>query len=149
MNEKSNIMVKYREFILYTAVGVSATALNWITYSILVSFLPMIVANAMSWAVTAIYTFLANKIYVFHSMSFEGKIVRKELFAFLTSRGITGVLEVVAQPQLYAWGMNRPLFGVEGLEAKITVCVILSIVNYVSTKLFVFRSDDAKTMESV
>lgn len=149
MNEKSNIMVKYKEFILYTAVGVSATALNWVTYSILVSFLPMIMANAMSWAATAVYTFLANKVYVFHSRSFEGKVVRRELFAFLTSRGITGMLEVVLQPQLYAWGMNKPLFGVEGLEAKITVCVLLSIVNYISTKLFVFRSHGAKTMESV
>ena len=59
------------------------------------------------------------------------------------------MLEVVAQPQLYAMGMDQPLFGVEGLEAKITVCVILSIINYISTKLFVFRENDTKTMESI
>lgn len=140
---------KYREFILYTTVGVSATAINWITYSILVAFMPMIIANALSWGITVIYTFVTNKIYVFHSLSFERKIVCKELITFLASRGITGVLEVVAQPQLYAMGMNKPLFGVEGLEAKVTVCIILSIVNYISTKLFVFRENDTKTMESI
>ena len=59
------------------------------------------------------------------------------------------MLEVVAQPQLYAMGMDQPLFGVEGLEAKKTVCVILSIINYLSTKLFVFRENDTKTMESI
>lgn len=36
MNAKSSS--KYREFILYTTVGVSATAINWITYSVLVAF---------------------------------------------------------------------------------------------------------------
>ena len=143
MNAKSSS--KYREFILYTTVGVSATAINWITYSVLVALVPMIIANAMSWAITVIYTFVTNKIYVFHSLSFERKIV----CTFLASRGVTGVLEVVAQPQLYAMGMDQPLFGVEGLEAKITVCVILSIINYISTKLFVFRENDTKTMESI
>lgn len=147
MNAKSSS--KYREFILYTTVGVSATAINWITYSVLVAFVPMIIANAMSWAITVIYTFVTNKIYVFHSLSFERKIVCKELITFLASRGVTGVLEVVAQPQLYAMGMDQPLFGVEGLKAKITVCVILSIINYISTKLFVFRENDTKTMESI
>ena len=60
MNAKSSS--KYREFILYTTVGVSATAINWITYSVLVAFVPMIIANAMSWAIRYMFftVFLLN-----------------------------------------------------------------------------------------
>lgn len=149
MHMNQNFMEKHKEIILYTVVGVSAVVVNWLLYSFFVAFQPMVMANTLSWAITVVFTFITNKIFVFQSMCFERSVVRKEAITFLTSRGVTGFLEVVAQPQLYAWGMDRPLFGVDGLEAKITVCVILSIVNYLSTKLLVFREQDAKRMESV
>lgn len=149
MHMNQNFIEKHKEIILYTVVGVSAVVVNWLLYSFFVAFLPMVVANTLSWAITVVFTFIINKIFVFQSMCFERSVVRKEAITFLTSRGVTGFLEVVAQPQLYTWGMDRPLFGVDGLEAKITVCVILSIVNYLSTKLLVFRQPDAKRIESV
>lgn len=147
--QTDNFWEKHKEFILYVVLGVSAVGLNWLLYSMLIVFMPMILANSLSWAITVVFAFITNKIYVFHSMCFERSVLRKEAITFLTSRGLTGFLEVVAQPQLYAWGMDRPLFGVDGLEAKITVCVILSIVNYLSTKLLVFREPHTKQMESI
>lgn len=148
MRQQNPFLERHKEFILYTVVGVGMTLFNWAAYSLFVEFLPMFVANAFSWAATTFVTFLLNKLYVFHSRSFERNIVIKEFISFFTARGVTGALEVVLQPELYALGMNRPLFGVEGLEAKITVCIILSLVNYVSTKLFVFRTD-VKRAESM
>lgn len=140
---------KHKEFILYTVVGVSSVAVNWLLYSGFVAWLPMFIANALSWGMTIVISFLLNKIFVFQSTCFAKNVLWKEGITFLTSRGVTGVLEVVAQPQLYEWGMNRPLFGVDGLEAKITVCVVLSIVNYISTKLWVFREPGTKEARSV
>lgn len=139
---------RHKEFILYTVVGVAMTLFNWLAYSGLVELMPMFFANSFSWGLTTLVTFLMNKIFVFESKSFEKNIVIKEFISFVTARGVTGMLEIFMQPQLYAMGMDQPLFGVEGLEAKITVCVILSIVNYVSTKMLVFRSN-VKRMESV
>lgn len=140
---------KHKEFILYTVVGVSSVAVNWLLYSMFVAWMPMFFANAMSWGLTIVVTFLMNKIFVFQSMCFEKNVLWKEAITFFTSRGVTGILEVVAQPQLYEWGLNRPLFGVDGLEAKVTVCVILSIVNYISTKLWVFREPDTEEAQSI
>lgn len=149
MDSGSSFYENHKEFILYTVVGVSSVVVNWLCYSWLVAIMPMVLANGLSWAITVLCTFVLNKIYVFGSSSWEHTLVLKELVTFFTSRGVTGVLEIVAQPQLYAWGLNKDLFGVEGLEAKITVCVILSLVNYVSTKWFVFRQESTKKVESV
>ena len=147
MFENQSFCQKHKEIILYTAAGVSAVIVNWMLYSMFVAFMSVVAANTLSWGLTVVFAFITNKLYVFQSRSFEPAVLKKEIFTFFTSRGITGVLEVVAQPQLYALGMDRPLFGVEGLEAKITVCVILSIVNYLSTKLLVFRASGEKKIE--
>ena len=139
MEEKITFYGRHREIILYIVTGVSAVAVNWIDYALFIPFMPMVYANALSWALTQVFCFLVNKIYVFGSRCFRWDVIRHEAAAFFATRGITGYLEIVAQPQLYAMGMDRPVFGVDGMEAKITVCIILSVVNYLSTKLFVFR----------
>ena len=38
-----------------------------------------------------------------------------------------------------ALGLDQPLFGVEGFAAKIIVSIVVIILNYVISKLFVFR----------
>lgn len=149
MNEAGLYTKKYREFITYVGVGVSSMIFNWIIYSVLVSGLPMAVANAASWVITVFITFLFNKVYVFESKCFKRKVVIREMISFFASRGVTGVLEIVLQPQLYAWGMTGAILGVEGLEAKITVCIILSVINYLSAKLIVFRPTNHKRVESM
>ncbi len=148
MMKENRWMERHKELLLYIVVGVSMTFFNWIAYSDLIEIMPMFFANALSWGLTTFVTFLMNKLFVFESKSFERAIVAKEFISFVTARGVTGMLEIVMQPQLYALGMNGTLFGVDGLEAKVTVCVALSIVNYVSTKRWVFRTR-VKHVESV
>ena len=138
---------RHRELVLYTVVGVAMTVFNWLAYSDMVEVMPMFFANTFSWGLTTVVTFLLNKLFVFNSRSFERNLVIKEFISFVTARGVTGILEIFMQPQLFAMGLDHPLFGVEGLEAKITVCVLLSIVNYISTKMLVFRTG-VKHMES-
>ena len=130
---------KKKGLVMYTVMGVSATIVNWCVYSILVPYTNIAFANALSWLITLVFAFVTNKIYVFDSRSWDKHIVIKEMISFTTARGITGFLEVFLQPQLYAMGLNQSLFGVDGLVAKITVCLSLVIVNYFSTKLIVFR----------
>ena len=130
---------KKKELVMYTVMGVSATIVNWCVYSSLVPYTNIAFANALSWLITLVFAFVTNKIYVFDSRSWDKHIVIKEMISFTTARGITGFLEVFLQPQLYAMGLNQSLFGVDGLVAKITVCLSLVIVNYFSTKLIVFR----------
>ncbi len=139
MHWNYDFILKYKEFFLYALLGITAMLFNWMTYSVLIPVLPMVAANLLSWSVTMIFTFLTNKVYVFGSRDFRKGTLVKEGMSFLTSRGVTGVLEVVLQPQLYEMGFREAFFGVEGMQAKMIVCVALSVVNYVVTKLWVFR----------
>lgn len=132
--------LKHKEFIRYLFVGNSAILWNWVCYSILIQCLPMVIANTLSWGITTLFAFLVNKIFVFGSRDFRKSTLIKEFISFVTTRGLTGFMEIVMQPQLFEFGLNQAWFGVEGLQAKIIVCLLLSIVNYISTKCFVFRT---------
>ncbi|MBQ2320225.1 MAG: GtrA family protein [Lachnospiraceae bacterium] len=131
--------MKQREIMMYTVMGVSATVFNWIAYSLLVAHMSVELANGFSWLITLVFAFVTNKIYVFESRSWEKNVVIREALSFATARGITGFLEVAGQPQIYKMGLNQPLFGVDGLVAKITVCLALVLVNYISTKFIFIR----------
>lgn len=128
-----------KEPVMYVTMGVSATIFNWLVYAMLVLYMPMALANALSWTATLLFAFVTNKCYVFGSRTWERRVVFREFIAFLTARGLTGILEIVLQPQLYAWGLDQALFGIEGMEAKITVCLSMALLNYFSTKWIVFR----------
>ena len=132
--------LKHKEFILYLLVGNSAILWNWVCYSMMIQCFPMVVANTLSWGITTLFAFLVNKIFVFDSRDFCKTTLIKEFISFFTTRGLTGFLEIVMQPQLYELGLKQAWFGIEGLQAKVIVCLLLSIVNYISTKCFVFRA---------
>ena len=98
--------MQHKESLMYVVMGVSATVFNWGIYSLLVTFLPMELANAGSFAMTLIFAYVTNKIYVFESRSWGMRRVLREFCAFATARGVTGLLEIFLQPQLYLlmWG---------------------------------------------
>ncbi len=114
--------MQHKESLMYVVMGVSATVFNWGIYSLLVTFLPMELANAGSFAMTLIFAYVTNKIYVFESRSWGMRRVLREFCAFATARGV------------------------KGLQAKVVVCLTLSIVNYFSTKL-IFLKSSQKTLD--
>lgn len=61
---------------------------------------------------------------------------------FFGARITTGVIEIGGLPLLYYIGVKQSLFGVEGFAAKILVSVIVVILNYVFSKIFVFNKKD-------
>lgn len=123
----------------YIFMGVLALVFNWMLYSVCIMIMPMEFANLCSFGLTLVVAYLTNKVWVFHSMDFSVRTLLKEGASFFTARSLTGILEIVMQPQFYAIGITGSLFGVKGLQAKIIVCLILSVLNYLCTKLWVFR----------
>ena len=61
---------------------------------------------------------------------------------FFGARIATGVIEIGGLPLLYYIGVKQSLFGVEGFLAKILVSIIVVILNYVFSKIFVFNKKD-------
>ena len=133
---------KYKEIILYLVFGFATTIVNWMSYGIFVSFLEtgIFIANIFSWIFATLFAFITNKIWVFESKSFNFQIFFKEFLLFVSTRGLTGLFEILAVPFLIYIGLNYSIFGIEGMVAKVTVSIIVVILNYIFSKLVIFKS---------
>lgn len=148
MNNIKSLYLKYKEIIMYLIMGGLTTAVNWVTYAILVKTFstPVSLSNVVAWIVSVLFAYVTNKIFVFESYSWSPRFVIKELFLFISSRFVTGLLEMVGVPALVAYGFDYSILGIKGMLTKIIVSVIVVILNYVFSKLLIFK-DDKKTEE--
>lgn len=127
---------KYRQVGLYLFFGVTTTAVNWLIYTPLQGILGMTAANALAWLGAVLYAFVTNKLFVFES---RGGAWVQEGLKFFGARIFSGLLEIFLPTALFGLGLNMPLLTVEGGVAKALVSVLIIVLNYVTSKLFVFR----------
>lgn len=130
-----------KEIISYLFFGVMTTVVNWIVYTALVKYLSVgiTISNACAWIAAVIFAFLTNKVFVFESKSFKFKLLVKEFISFVAARGLTGIIEIFGTPLLVKIGLNQTILGVEGAVAKIIVSVVVIILNYIFSKLLIFK----------
>lgn len=140
------LIIKYRELITYVIAGGLTTLVNWLTYTAMVklttlgdSLTGITISNAIAWIVGVIFAFVINKLWVFESKSKKAKVVIFEFISFTAARGVTGLIEIFGLPALIKIGLSQTIFGIEGMLAKVLVSVIVVILNYVFSKLIVFR----------
>lgn len=135
---------KYRELIVYFITGVLTTLVNWGCYAVCVRMFgwSVAVSNAVAWVVAVLFAYVTNKLWVFRSFSWEIRFVLREAFLFVSARILTGIFEIVSVPLLVNLGLSQPLFGVKGMWAKVLVSVVVMILNYVFSKLIVFRKKE-------
>ena len=133
---------KYREIIMYLIFGVSTTLVNWIVYSILVSLAntDITLANGIAWFAAVIFAYITNKLFVFESKSWSAAVLAKEIIAFFGARVASGVFEIFLPALLMKIGLDQSLFGIEGFVAKAVVSVLIIVLNYIFSKLFVFKN---------
>lgn len=132
---------KHREGILYLFFGAATTLVNFLIYTPLIRFTAwsMTLCNGIAWAGAVIFAFFTNKRFVFRSTAWDPKTVLTEAVTFLGSRVLSGILEIFLPEILFRIGLRGTVFGIDGLIAKITVTVIVILLNYVLSKFFVFR----------
>jgi len=140
---------KHKEIINYIIFGIITTAVNWISYALLVYVLKNTTtlnediytntSNIISWIIAIIFAFITNKIWVFESKTWELKTTLREAGSFLGSRTLSFFIEIGSFNLLIKAGLSQSLFGVEGFFAKIIVTIVAVILNYFFSKLFVFK----------
>lgn len=144
------LLIKYKEIILYLIMGVATTVVNWVAYAIFVKLFPshiqilgmalnILIANIIAWIIAVLFAYVTNKIFVFESYSWKPVFVAKEFGLFVSARAITGIFEILCVPFLVSIGLNQTILGVEGMLSKIAVSVIVMILNYVFSKLIIFK----------
>lgn len=149
MNKK-----KAKELIMYIIFGVLTTVVSWVSYTVFVNIkMPVFWANLLSWVLAVAFAYVTNKLWVFESKSWRAKAVAKEIVTFVASRGITGVIEIVAVPVLVKLSFDSIFYNIlekmsitskilftDGIYSKITISFIIVILNYVFSKLIVFKN---------
>lgn len=145
MQRIKDLFVKYKEIISYVFFGVLTTVVSFVSYAIFTKIIRtqneiagVAVANVLSWVCAVIFAFVTNKLWVFESKESGIKTVLSELCKFTASRLFTGVIEWFGVPLLVFFGLNQTILGIEGMLSKVTVSVIVVILNYIFSKLFVF-----------
>lgn len=147
MKKIQQLFTKYKEIIMYLIFGVGTTAVNWIIYTVIVVLgeeVNLTLANIIAWVGAVAFAYITNKLWVFESKSWNPKIVWKELGMFLSARIFSGVFEIGLFPVLVWMGMNQSIFGVEGMLAKIVIGVLVIILNYIFSKLLVFKKKETQ-----
>jgi putative flippase GtrA len=149
------LLKKYRELISYLFWGVMTTIISWGSYSIFALLFKrqihevslfgvqmsvvVLVSNILSWVCAFLFAFVTNKLWVFESKSWKPAVCIPEFGKFFSARALTGVLEIIAVPLLVTLGLNQTIFGVEGMVAKVIVSVAVVVLNYIFSKLFIFK----------
>lgn len=154
-----NIFLKHKEIILYVIFGVLTTLVGWGSYVVSVDFigLSVFVSSIVSWVCGVVFAFVTNKIWVFESRSWKPAVMGKELVTFVSSRAITGVIEVFGVPLLESTGFDNIFYNIaeklnlsfsvcytKGIYSKLSLSVIVIILNYIFSKLFVFKDTKDK-----
>ena len=138
MEKIRELFAKYKEQILYVFFGGLTTLINWgayaLCYNVLgVSNVPSVI---IAWILGVAFAFVTNKIWVFESRSFDTKTVMRELWTFVAARLATGLLD------LGIMYLAVDVLGGNGNVWKLISNVIVIILNYVFSKLIVFRKQD-------
>lgn len=93
-------------------------------------------ANTIAWVAGVIFAFFTNKLFVFESKSWKPAVAVKEFVAFVGARLLSFIVESVMMFVLVT------VLSQNELLAKIIVAVVVIIMNYVFSKLFIFKNNE-------
>ena len=129
------LLEKYWEVLIYLFFGVLTTVVNYVIYLPVYNIIGLSAAlsNAIAWVAAVAFAYLTNKPFVFKSYDWSMKTVVPELTKFVSCRVASGVAETVillVAVDLLNWNGNI---------WKLLTSVIVVVLNYIGSKLFVFR----------
>ena len=137
MNNLVDLFKKYKEQIMYLIFGVVTTLVCWgVSYLLEVCFnITGWKASAIAEPIAMVVAYITNKIWVFESKCNNFKELIKEMFSFFSARIITILMSM---------GMNFifiDTLGFPNMMFKMIISVIVVILNYVFSKLFIFKGN--------
>ncbi len=135
MESIKKLLTRYAPILLYLVFGVLTTLVNYLVYLPCYNLLGLsaAVSNVAAWAAAVAAAFLTNKPFVFHSYDWSAKTVLPELAKFLGTRLGSGALEtgiLLLTVDILGWNGNL---------WKLVTSVLVVVLNYVGSKLLVFR----------
>jgi putative flippase GtrA len=129
------LIEKHWDIVSYLFFGVCTTIVNYLIYIPCYNLLGMSasVSNMVAWVVAVAFAYLTNKPFVFKSNDWSAATVVPELTKFVGCRIGSGVAETIV---LF---LAVDLLGWNGNIWKLVTQVMVTVMNYVASKLVVFR----------
>lgn len=131
-----NIYKKNKEIINYLIFGVLTTVVSFVVYFIFAKVFKIdsVISNGISWFFSVLFAFITNKLYVFESKEMGKKTLLKEVISFYLARLFTGVV-----CDLGVFALMVKVFKINDVLSKLVIQVIVTILNYVFSKLIIFN----------
>lgn len=132
------IFIKYKEVLLYLIFGGLTTLVNFVSYFILARVFGMVLmaANGLALALSILFAYVTNKIFVFESKTETWKEGLQEFVSFIACRLATAVLDMVL---MY---VTVDILKQNDLLMKAVVSVVVIVLNYVFSKLIIFKGKE-------
>lgn len=124
-----------KETILYIIFGVLTTIVNLISYYLFSNIISInyLISNTISWIISVLFAYITNKFYVFNSKDTSKDIIIKEFIKFVNCRLTSGIIEMILLFLLV------DMLAVNDIISKLVIGVIVVILNFIFSKLFVFK----------
>ena len=152
MKTIKNLIIEYKELIIYVIFGVCTTLVNFLTYKLFNVILGekfYLVSNIVAWFVSVVFAYVSNKLFVFESKSWELKLVLKEVSSFFAARVFSFLVEEAGLFLLVdIVGMKDFSFEIFGFAlsgnmiSKVALAVVVVVMNYFFSKFVIFRKKD-------
>lgn len=125
---------KYREALLYLFFGGCTTLVNIVAFYIIRKFgVSTYITNIIAWFLSVVFAFITNKLFVFESKNTSIKDSFKECFSFFLFRVISLVFDMGIMYLLI------DLLNINEMVSKVFSNIFVIIINYVFSKLFIFK----------
>ena len=143
MDKYKALYHSHREMIAYLFFGALTTAVSILSYALLSRLFALMMrrnfavygANFLSILLSVTFAYITNRRYVFQSKA-SGRDVIKEMASFYLGRAVTMVLDMALMALLVS------ALHVWDLLAKALVTVVVIALNYIISKLFVFKTKE-------
>ena len=135
MEKIISLIKKYWDVLVYLIFGVLTTIVNYVVYLPLYNIVGFsaTLSNCLAWIVAVAFAYLTNKPFVFKSRDWSFKTVAPELAKFVACRLGSGFAETAI---IF---VTVDLLKINGNIMKLVTSVIVVILNYIASKLLVFR----------
>jgi len=135
-----------KETVLYLIFGVLATVLNIVLFYLFINVWKIStgLGNIIDTIVCILFQYFTNRIWVFESKN-TGKEAIKEFIQFILARGVTAIIDqvfvVVGIDFFVAKYVIFSQQKVFSIGIKILSNIIVIVLNYIFSKIFVFKEN--------
>ena len=123
------------ELVSYLFVGVATTLVNYVVYYLATRLLSMgvMAGTWTAWVAAVAFGYVANKAFVFHTHCDSALALLREAAGFFSMRLVSLGMETVL---MY---LTVTVLGLNDLVIKLVINIVVIILNYVFSKLFIFK----------